>query len=200
MFFSIDGGDGTGKSTQIELFCHWLATRATGGRLPRSGQHAPGRSDPRTAPPPPRPGHRPPQRNAPVHGGPGPTGRRSHSARAWHAGKIVVADRYLLANVVYQGHAGGLDVPTLWEVGRMATGGLMPDLTFVLDMPAGRPPRGSTGPRSDGTARAGVPRPRPRGFPGGGRAAAGPDRGHRRRAADRGGAGRPASGGPAGAA
>jgi len=24
MFFSIDGGDGTGKSTQIELFCRWL--------------------------------------------------------------------------------------------------------------------------------------------------------------------------------
>ena len=27
----------------------------------------------------------------------------------------VVSDRYLLANVVYQGHAGGLDVATLWE-------------------------------------------------------------------------------------
>ena len=51
-------------------------------------------------------------------------------------GKIVVSDRYLLANVVYQGHAGGLDVETLWEVGRVATGGLMPDLTIVLDMPA----------------------------------------------------------------
>ena len=24
MFFSIDGGDGTGKSTQVELFCGWL--------------------------------------------------------------------------------------------------------------------------------------------------------------------------------
>ena len=24
MFFSIDGGDGTGKSTQIDLFCQWL--------------------------------------------------------------------------------------------------------------------------------------------------------------------------------
>ena len=31
---------------------------------------------------------------------------------------------------------GGLDVETLWEVGRVATGGLMPDLTIVLDMPA----------------------------------------------------------------
>ena len=51
-------------------------------------------------------------------------------------GKTVVSDRYLLANVVYQGHAGGLDPATLWEVGRVATGGLMPDLTIVLDVPA----------------------------------------------------------------
>jgi len=50
-------------------------------------------------------------------------------------GKVVVSDRYLLANVVYQGYAGGLSAETLWEVGRAATGGLMPDLTLVLDLP-----------------------------------------------------------------
>src|SRR5207253_1253762 len=44
-------------------------------------------------------------------------------------------DRFLLANVVYQGHAGGLDVQQLWDVGRLATGGLEPDLTLVLDLP-----------------------------------------------------------------
>jgi dTMP kinase len=52
------------------------------------------------------------------------------------AGKTVVSDRFLLANVVYQGHAGGLDVESLWKVGAVATGGLSPDLTFLLDMPA----------------------------------------------------------------
>ena len=55
---------------------------------------------------------------------------------ALEAGNIVVADRYLLANVVYQGYGGGLDVQTLWEVGRVATGGLLPELTIVLDLPA----------------------------------------------------------------
>jgi dTMP kinase len=50
------------------------------------------------------------------------------------AGKTVVSDRFLLANVVYQGHAGGLDVESLWQVGAVATGGLSPDLTFLLDM------------------------------------------------------------------
>ena len=38
--------------------------------------------------------------------------------------------------MVYQGYGGGLDVPTLWEVGRVATGGLLPSLTIVLDLPA----------------------------------------------------------------
>ena len=54
---------------------------------------------------------------------------------ALEAGKVVVSDRYLLANVVYQGYVGGLPVESLWEVGRTATGGLMPDLTLVLDIP-----------------------------------------------------------------
>jgi dTMP kinase len=54
---------------------------------------------------------------------------------ALDAGRAVVADRYLLANVVYQGHAGGLDPQQLWDIGRLATGGLEPDLTVVLDLP-----------------------------------------------------------------
>ena len=49
-------------------------------------------------------------------------------------GDWVVSDRYLLANVVYQGHAGGLDPEVIRGVGRVATGGLMPDLVIVLDV------------------------------------------------------------------
>jgi len=51
------------------------------------------------------------------------------------AGGDVISDRFLLANVVYQGHAGGLDPARLYEIGVLATGGLQPDLTFVLDLP-----------------------------------------------------------------
>ena len=51
------------------------------------------------------------------------------------AGQVVVSDRFLLANVVYQGHAAGLDPQDIWDVGAVATGGLEPDLTVVLDMP-----------------------------------------------------------------
>jgi dTMP kinase len=51
------------------------------------------------------------------------------------AGRIVVSDRFLLANVAYQGHGGGLDPTKLLELGRWAAGGAEPDLTFVLDVP-----------------------------------------------------------------
>ena len=49
-------------------------------------------------------------------------------------GEWVVSDRYLLANVVYQGHAGGLDPDTIRQVGAVATGGLEPDLVVLLDV------------------------------------------------------------------
>jgi dTMP kinase len=49
-------------------------------------------------------------------------------------GAVVVSDRFLLSNVVYQGYAGGLDPEEIWSVGRSATGGLMPDLTLLLDV------------------------------------------------------------------
>ena len=54
---------------------------------------------------------------------------------ALDSGKTVITDRFLLANVVYQGCAGGLDPSQLWQVGEIATGQLQPDLTVVLDIP-----------------------------------------------------------------
>ena len=135
MFISIDGGDGAGKSTQAEMLRDWL--RAQGREVvacrdPGSTQLGEAvrkilldRHD------------------LEIH-------RRSEmllymAARsqmveevirpALEQGKTVVSDRYLLANVVYQGYGGGLDVAMLWDVGRVATGGLMPDLTIVLDLP-----------------------------------------------------------------
>ena len=50
------------------------------------------------------------------------------------AGNVVVSDRYLLANVVYQGHAGDVQPAAIWQVGTLATGGRMPDRTLLLDM------------------------------------------------------------------
>jgi dTMP kinase len=134
-FFSFDGIDGVGKSTQLGLFCEWLAQRGDEPVVCRDpGSTSLGEkireilltSDHGTA-----------------------IGSRSEmllymAARAQlvdevvrpalAAGRIVVSDRYLLANIAYQGYAGGVDVEALRRIGTVATDGLLPDCTFLLDM------------------------------------------------------------------
>jgi dTMP kinase len=50
-------------------------------------------------------------------------------------GQIVLCDRFLLSNVVYQGRAGSLDPSEIWRIGATATGGLLPDATLIFDVP-----------------------------------------------------------------
>jgi dTMP kinase len=49
-------------------------------------------------------------------------------------GKIVVSDRFLLSNIVYQGAAGGLLEEEIAMVGMVTTAGVLPDLTIILDV------------------------------------------------------------------
>jgi dTMP kinase len=133
-FISLDGLDGTGKSTQCRLLAEWL--RAQGWSVTQCtdpGGTALGA-----------------ELRALLLGYCGAmalpceallfmASRAQLVAEvirpALNAGHAVVSDRFLLANVVYQGHAAGLDPQRLWEVGRFATGGIEPDLTLVLDLP-----------------------------------------------------------------
>ena len=57
---------------------------------------------------------------------------------ALQRGEVIISDRYLLANVVYQGHAGNIDPRLLWTAGSLSTGGLEPHLTIILDLPVER--------------------------------------------------------------
>jgi dTMP kinase len=135
MFLSIDGGDGAGKSTQVELLAAWLR---------QQGREVVVCRDPGSTP------LGEAVREILLHRHDLGIHRRTEmllymAARtqlveevirpALEQGKTVLCDRYLLANVAYQAYGGGLDVATLWEVGRVATAGLMPDLTVVLDLP-----------------------------------------------------------------
>jgi dTMP kinase len=134
LFFSLDGIDGTGKSTQLALCEAWLrglghdvVTCRDPGSTPLGESIRGILLDSRDT----------------------PISRTAEmllymAARAQlvaevirpalAAGKTVLADRFLLANVVYQGHAGGLDVDELWRIGRTATAGIEPNLAIVLDM------------------------------------------------------------------
>src|SRR4029079_7529803 len=134
-FLSLDGLDGTGKSTQCRLLVDWLA----GQKGPVTSCTDPGGTALGLE-----------LRQLLLH-------RREHRMAvtteallfmasraqlveevirpALDRGEVVVSDRFTLANVVYQGHAGGLKPEDLWTVGRFVTGGLEPDLTLVFDLP-----------------------------------------------------------------
>jgi dTMP kinase len=136
MFFSFDGVDGAGKTTQMRLFQDWLA---------EAGQDVVACRDPGSTPL----GEQ--LRDIVLHSPESvPICPRSEmliymAARAQlvdevigpalAAGKVVVSDRFLLANIVYQGYAGGLDVSDVRQVGRIATKNTVPDCVFLLDMP-----------------------------------------------------------------
>lgn len=133
-FISIDGIDGAGKSSQIGRLTEWLRSRGRKVVTCRDpGSTAAGdamrsilldRHD--------------------LHLAPMAEMLLYMAARAQlvaevirpalDRGEWVVSDRYLLANIVYQGHAGGLDPEVIRAVGRTATGGLMPDLVLLLDI------------------------------------------------------------------
>ena len=50
-------------------------------------------------------------------------------------GKVVICDRYTDSTTAYQGYGRSLDLATVDAVNKAATGGLMPDLTILFDMP-----------------------------------------------------------------
>ena len=65
--------------------------------------------------------------------------RRAHVEEvirpALERGEVVLCDRFELSTRVYQGWARGVDAKTIEQVTRAATGGLLPDLYLVLDVP-----------------------------------------------------------------
>jgi len=55
---------------------------------------------------------------------------------ALDAGHLVICDRYVDSTLAYQGFGDGLPLDELRAVNHLATGGLAPDVTFLLDVPA----------------------------------------------------------------
>lgn len=74
------------------------------------------------------------------------------------AGEVVIADRYELSTLAYQGYGRGLPLDEIRRINDFATEGVLPDLTLVLDVPpeVGEARRRVEGRRSDRIERAGL--------------------------------------------
>ena len=54
---------------------------------------------------------------------------------ALEAGSVVLCDRFCDSTFAYQGYGRGLDLAMLRQLNEQATGGLVPDLTLLFDLP-----------------------------------------------------------------
>lgn len=136
IFITLEGGDGSGKSTQIHLLKDYLIekgyevvlTREPGGTVISEAirgiilnKEFMEMSDMTEA-------------------------LLYAAARAQHVhefirphlqqGKIVICDRYVDSSIVYQGFARGLGQEQIQNINDHATGGLTPNLTILLDLDA----------------------------------------------------------------
>src|SRR5262249_60999526 len=88
-----------------------------------------------------------------------PADRAEHGAGvigpALARGTIVVTDRYVDSTLASQGGGRQLPVNAIRRVNELATGGLVPDLTFLLDLP----PEAGLGPRASPAPPPGTPAP-----------------------------------------
>ncbi len=134
MFITLEGPDGSGKTTQARLLAEWLReqgykvvlTREPGGTnigdQIREVLHDPRNTamDART--------------EILLYS----ASRAQHVAQiirpALVAGKIIISDRYADSTLAYQGYGRGLDLETLRAITAFATGSLTPDLTLYLDI------------------------------------------------------------------
>jgi dTMP kinase len=64
--------------------------------------------------------------------------RRQHLVEviipALNEGKIVLCDRYIDSSLAYQGHARGLGIDEVYRINEYAIGGLLPDYTIYIDV------------------------------------------------------------------
>lgn len=134
MFITLEGPEGSGKSSQLPILAEWLreqgynvyTTREPGGTL-ISDQIRTILHD---------------LENTAMH--PRTEILLYLASRAQHVEEvirpllekdtIVLCDRYADSTLAYQGYGHGVDIPTLKKLLDFSTGGLYPDLTILLDL------------------------------------------------------------------
>lgn len=137
IFITLEGPEGSGKTTAARHLADWVRGRGhevvlthepggtpLGEEIRRIVLHMRGMSDDLD-----------PRADALLYA----AGRAQHVARvirpALERGEWVVCARYLDSSLAYQGAGYGNDMEELRRLQEFATGGLLPDLTLLLDVP-----------------------------------------------------------------
>lgn len=135
-FITFEGGEGAGKSTQIQRLAHKLRAKKYDVVVTREPGGSPGAEA---------------VRHVLLSGAAEPFGPKMEAllfaaARSDHVeqvirpaverGAIVLCDRFMDSSRVYQGVTGGLDPAFMQELEAVAINGMVPDLTLILDLDA----------------------------------------------------------------
>jgi len=133
VFIAFEGLEGSGKTTQAKLLSAWLETHGIDHILTRE----PGGTTVGEA-----------IREILLHRDPVPPRAELLLMLAARAtlldqvvqpalagGRVVIADRYELSTLAYQGYGRGIPLDDVRAINAFATGGLAPDLTILLDVP-----------------------------------------------------------------
>lgn len=133
-FITFEGGEGAGKSSQIQRLASRLRAKGYRHLVTREPGGSPGAEA---------------VRHVLLSGSAEPFGPKMEAmlfaaARSDHVeqvirpavlrGEIVLCDRFIDSSRVYQGVTGELDPQLMGEIERVAINGMMPDLTIVLDL------------------------------------------------------------------
>lgn len=136
LFVTFEGGEGTGKSTQIRLLADRLRRRGVDVLVTREPGGSPGAEA---------------VRHVILSGAAEEYGTRMEAvlfaaARNDHveeiirpalaSGAVVLCDRFMDSSRVYQGITGNLEPAFVQNLERVAVGGVIPDCTIILDIPA----------------------------------------------------------------
>ena len=137
LFITFEGGEGVGKTTQIKHLEDALTAKGHDVILTREPGGTPAAEAIRTL------------LSHTEHGGtwtPQAEVMLLFAARDMHIkevikpaladGKIILCDRYIDSTRVYQGHLQGLDMEFILDLEKQIVGDFIPELTFILDLPA----------------------------------------------------------------
>ena len=132
---TLEGGEGAGKSTQAALLAEGLREAGKDVTVTREPGGAPGAEEIRALLVEGAVGRWDAMTEALLH----VAARRQHLTEtiqpALDAGRWVVCDRFADSTMAYQGYGLGLGRDVVARLHELAIGGVMPDLTVILDLP-----------------------------------------------------------------